>query len=202
MYCKKCGFKLDEDSRFCSRCGLSLSNSNSSNNKTLNDDKVIFSLKPKFDLLYKVLKEGGSLLLILLIFSYSSLFFLDGSLMLAIILLIVILYLIIKLPIEKKQYDNLVYNFYKTKVEYKDGFINKEEKELKYKYIREVVMSQNILERFCGIGTIKIFTSASTGYNSRRGNMGSQNGIYIHCVPNVSKQYKRIKQIINQDENE
>ena len=201
MYCKNCGFKLDEDSRFCSKCGLNLSNSNSSNNKTLNDDKVIFSLKPKFDLLYKVLKEGGSLLIVLFLFSYSSLYILEGSLIFAIILLIVILYLVIKLPIEKKQYDNLVYNFYKTKVEYKDGFINKEEKELKYKYIREVVMSQNILERFCGIGTIKIFTSASTGYNSRRGNMGSQNGIYIHCVPNVNKQYKRIKQIINQEEN-
>ena len=86
------------------------------------------------------------------------------------------------------------------KVEYKDGFLNKEEKELKYKYVREVTMSQNILERLCCIGTIRIFTNASSGvYNGgNHGSMRGRNGIYIHCVDDVEEQYKIIKQIIDE----
>ena len=48
MYCKNCAFKLDNDAKFCSRCGLDLTNL-TLNNKNISDDKVIFSLKPKFD---------------------------------------------------------------------------------------------------------------------------------------------------------
>ena len=102
--------------------------------------------------------------------------------------------------IGKKQYNNLEYNFYATKVEYVDGFLNKEEKELKYKHIREVTMTQSILERLCAIGTIRIFTNASSGDygNNRNNNMNGRNGIYIHCVKNVQEQYKKIKEIIDE----
>ena len=98
------------------------------------------------------------------------------------------------------QYKNLSYNFYTTKVEYVDGFLNKEEKELKYKFIREVTMSQSILERMCGIGTIRIFTNASSGnINSRNHNsMRGRNGVYIHCIEDVKQQYQAIKQIIDE----
>ena len=42
----------------------------------------------------------------------------------------------------------------RTKVEYKDGFLNKETKELKYKSIREIKMVQSVLERIFGIGYV------------------------------------------------
>ena len=73
------------------------------------------------------------------------------------------------------------------------------EKELKYKYIREVTMSQNIIERLFGIGKIKVFTNASSGMNNGAyGNsMRNRNGIQIHCVENVEEQYKKVKELID-----
>lgn len=41
-------------------------------------------------------------------------------------------------------------------------FLNKEIKKIKYKNIREITMNKNILERIFNIGTITIFTNAST----------------------------------------
>ena len=98
------------------------------------------------------------------------------------------------------QYDNIRYDFYGNRVEYIDGFLNRERKELKYKYVREVTMSQNVLESLCGIGTIKISTNAFSGYNSTRSHnsMRGMNGIFIHCVEDVEEQYKIIKQIIDE----
>jgi uncharacterized membrane protein YdbT with pleckstrin-like domain len=106
---------------------------------------------------------------------------------------------LIKLIFENMQYKHYEYNFYNTKLEYIDGFLNKEEKELKYKYIREVTMSQNIIERLFGIGKIKVFTNASSGMNNGAyGNsMRNRNGIQIHCVENVAEQYKKVKELID-----
>ena len=89
-------------------------------------------------------------------------------------------------------------------MEYVDGFLNKEEKELKYKYVREVTMSRKTLERICGLGTIKIFTNASSGgYNGRSHNsMKGRNGILIHCLNDVEKQYRIVKRIIDEGTSE
>ena len=94
-----------------------------------------------------------------------------------------------KILVEKMRHKSLKYNFYRTKIEYIDGFFNKEEKELKYKFIREVTMSRNLLERICGIGTVRIYTNASNGF---------YNGILIHCLTNVEEKYKIIKQVIDE----
>ena len=117
-----------------------------------------------------------------------------------IIIGIVIVCVAIKLIFEKIQYDNLEYNFYATKAEYIDGFLNKEQKELKYKYIREVTMTQNILERIFHIGTIRIFTNASSGmtYNNKHNKMYGKNGLAIHCIENVKEQYQKVKDIIDE----
>lgn len=88
----------------------------------------------------------------------------------------------------KKQYDNYQYDFYKTKVNYKDSFLNLSEKEVKYKYIREVTMRQTIFQRMFNLGTIILFTNAETG-------MG--NGISIINVENVQEKYKKIKEVID-----
>ena len=88
----------------------------------------------------------------------------------------------------KKQYDNYTYDFYKTKVNYKDSFLNVSEKEVKYKYIREVTMRQTFIQRFFNIGNIILFTNAETG-------MG--NGICIVNVANIQDVYKKVKEVID-----
>ena len=141
MFCKNCGTEMSDDARFCPNCGTDkLGENTSPNNKRKeNDNTVKFQLKPKFNWGYKLLGTLGVVLIwVIIIFCYliesiEELLILFPSIP-VIALAIIIIYTAGKLIFEKMQYDDLEYNFYKTKAEYKDGFLNKEEKELKYKY--------------------------------------------------------------------
>ena len=207
MFCTNCGTEMSDDARFCPNCGTDkLGENTSPNNKRKeNDNTVKFQLKPKFNWGYKIITTGLSALLWVLIIalwlseSLVQLLLLFPALP-VIVLTITVAYVAIKFIFEKLQYDALEYNFYATKVEYKDGFLNKEEKELKYKYIREVTMNKSILERIFNIGTIRIFTNASSGttYNSKHNKMYGKNGLAIHCIKDVKEQYQKIKNIIDE----
>ena len=61
-------------------------------------------------------------------------------------------------------------------------------------------MSQGIIERIFGLGTIKIFTNASSGGSSNRNHsaMINKNGVTVHCVTNVKEHYNVIKKIIDE----
>ena len=199
MYCKNCGSAVNETSQFCPNCG---GNVGVVREQVIETNEIQHTIVPEFNLLYKFLESLWRAFLYLLmiwlcVIDLAALWMLVPS-SLGITVVIIAVYIIVKMLIGKKQYENLRYNFYATKVEYIDGFLNKEEKELKYKYIREVTMTQNILERICGIGTIKIFTNASSGYGAtRHTSMKGRNGVYIHCVNDVANEYRRIKQIID-----
>ncbi len=204
MFCKNCGTEMSDTARFCPKCGNDRVGEQAQRREIVEDNHIRFQLKPEFEVLYKLLSNIGYALLYMffICFLFTNLYklwFIYPSTLL-ITIGIMVVYVAGKMILGKMQYNDLEYNFYATKVEYKDGFLNKEEKELKYKYIREVTMSQNILERFCGIGTIRIFTNASSGgYNGRNHNsMNGRNGIYIHCVDNVQEQYRIIKEIIDE----
>ena len=54
-----------------------------------------------------------------------------------------------------------------------------------------------ILERMFKIGTIRIFTNATNGYNENNG-ARNRNGIYIHCITDVKEKYEQIKAIIDE----
>lgn len=207
MFCRNCGTEMGDNARFCPKCGFDRTGGEARKQEIQEDNNVVEQLRPKYKLGYKFITTVLKSLLwfFIICFGVTDLYELWDMYpsTLLIPLLIVLLYIIIKLVLDKKQYDDLQYNFYKTKVEYKDGFLNKEEKELKYKHIREVTMTQNILERMFNIGTIRVFTNASSGAynyggNTRHNNMRGRNGIFIHCIENVQEQYKRIKEIIDE----
>jgi len=207
MFCKKCGAEINDDAAFCPNCGASVNGEYATRAAVVEDGEVKYQLRPTFKLGYKLLTNFGRGILYLFIFTIYFLSDIEDSknageifgVILGLFAGILIVYVIIKLIFEKMQYDHYEYNFYNTKVEYVDGFLNKEEKELKYKFIREVTMSQNIVERLFGIGKIKIFTNASSGGNSGAyGNsMRNRNGIQIHCVENIGEQYKKVKELID-----
>ena len=205
MFCKNCGAELSETARFCPKCGYNITGEIHQHKEIVEDNVIRFQLKPTFLYSYKFLSALWQSIIWIFFISlfiirlpalwviYPPSFFIT--------LVIVAIYISIKILIDKKQYNNLEYNFYATKVEYEDGFFNKEQKEIKYKYVREVLMTQNILERLCAIGTIKIFTNASSGgygNNGHNSSMKGRNGIYIHCVKNVQEQYRIVKQIIDE----
>ena len=199
MFCKNCGNELADEVKFCNKCGASVDGEIKQKEKKVEDKTVKYQIKPNFKWGYKLITNLGYALLIILLALGSSIeLILDEVPELAMIIIGgTIVFVLIKLFIENVQYKNLEYNFYATKVQYKDGFLNKEEKELKYKFIREVTMHQNILERMFGIGTIRLFTNASSGYGyGARGNM--LNGINIHCVDNVNEQFKKVRELIDE----
>lgn len=208
MFCKNCGTEMSDNARFCPKCGFERAGAAERKHEIVEDNVVVTKLKPVYKFAYKFISIAGKALLWTIIFCF---WFTSDNLdiwvkipeLLLIPTVILVLYVVIKMILDKKQYNKLEYNFYKTKVEYIDGFLNKEEKELKYKHIREVTMTQNILERMFKLGTIRVFTNASSGgynynRNSRHTNMMGKNGIFIHCIENVQENYKRIKEIIDE----
>lgn len=219
MFCRKCGNEISEAAKFCSKCGNSVTTSvvdeNISESKvqetrdTVDNNKAICSLKPTYSWGYKICTTTWKVLLYVAVLAIyfiaefevlGETLFVKTDFLLVVggVLTVILLGIITKLAVEKKQYDNLEYVFYPNRVEYIDGFVNKEEKTLKYNNIREVTMSQNVLERMFSIGTIKIFTSATSGYNnSRHGEMYNRNGVVIHCVRDVRENYNKIKEIID-----
>ena len=80
------------------------------------------------------------------------------------------------------------YHFYGTKLVYRDSFLNLAEKEIKYKYIREVIHTQPVLARIFGLGNIILYNNAETGLGS---------GIIIPYVKNSKEVYEKIKEITN-----
>lgn len=205
MFCKNCGTEMNDTARFCPKCGFDRSGAIQQKREIVEDNKIRCQVKPEFNIIYKLLSNlwKAIIYMFFICFLFTNLykFWSIYPVTLLWTIGIMLIYVVVKMILENMQYKDLEYNFYATKIEYKDGFLNKEEKELKYKYIREVTMNQNILERICGIGTIRIYTNASSGsygisssHNSTRG----RNGIYIHCVEDVQEQYRTIKQIIDE----
>ncbi len=174
------------------------------NNEFAEDNQIRLQVKPKYNIPYKLINTIIELFITLVLLGiYCRLFIIWVKIPITILftILICIIYAVVKMTIGKFQYDDLEYNFYSKKIIYRDGFLNKEEKELEYKNIRSVILSQNVLQRICNIGTIRLYTTASNAIyteGSRNVGIGLRNGIYIHCVENVQDQYIKIKQIIDE----
>lgn len=198
MFCKNCGNKLEEDALFCTNCGARI-NENTESKERILDNDIQLKVKPTYKIGYMIFAEITILAAIICIIAPLILMVImieinsvgDGtssviSLQCGLILLIILYF--IWLVFRKAQYDNYSYDFYNTKVIYKDGFFNKTEKEIRYKHIREVVMRESFFQRFFNLGTIILYTNAETGYG---------NGIYIQNIENVNDTYKKIKEIID-----
>lgn len=192
MFCEKCGTKLEESAEFCTNCGASVSETSKKEGATekVVDKEIQLHVKPTFSFGYMVLPAlliYGIIILVISVISFMAspgvglTILVIGFGMLAVILGI-------KTLLNKKQYDSYTYDFYKTKVVYKDSFLNVSEKEVKYKYIREVTMRQTFIQRFFNLGNIILFTNAETGFG---------NGINIMNVKDVKDIYKKVKAVID-----
>ena len=191
MFCERCGTQLPDTAQFCTNCGTNIGGGvNRPAAEKIPDTEIQLRVQPSFKFGYMVLPS-------VIVFGIFILFF---SLMMGMIsagvgfgvflvsTLIMVIIIGIKTTINKKQYDSYCYDFYKTKVIYRDSFLNLSEKEVKYKYIREVTMRQTFIQRFFNIGNIVLFTNAETGF---------ANGIFIMNVENVQDVYKEIKSVID-----
>lgn len=191
MFCERCGTQLLDGTAFCTNCGANVAGV-VQNTKTekIPDTEIQLRVKPSYKFGYMVLPSLIGFGSIILIFSLMMGMISAGVGFGVFIVCTLIMAIIIgiKTAINKKQYDSYCYDFYKTKVIYKDSFLNLSEKEVKYKHIREVTMRQTFIQRYFNIGNIVLFTNAETGF---------ANGIFIMNVENVHDVYKDIKSIID-----
>lgn len=191
MFCEKCGTKLSDNAIFCENCGNKISGElNSNETLKIPDDVVQLRVKPTYKFFYMMSSTLIVFIILLLIF-VLPLMAVDGTIGLILALILILgftLIIAVKALINKKQYDSYEYCFYKTKVSYRDSFLNLAEKEVKYKYIREITMRQTFIQRFFNLGTILLFTNAETGFG---------NGIAIVNIENVKDIYKQIKDLLD-----
>jgi len=195
MFCKNCGNEVSEIASFCKNCGNAI-NKKKENKKV--DDILEYQVKPFFCLPYKLIVTTIWTLGLTFLFCIQILgeFLNDGEFPSVPITVIMAIIIVMKLIIDKNQYGKYEYNLYTTKIEYKDGFFSLLEKEVKYKYIREVRMSQGVLQRIFNIGDIVFYTTASSSVGTSGSHHAGDNGIHIHCVQNVEEEYERIKAIV------
>lgn len=193
MFCEKCGTKLPDTAEFCTNCGTRISSSEETQKeapKKVVDNEIQLQVKPTYKFGYMALPS-----LIIYIFFIAMTLLIFGSIDFFVGIVIAFMAIVvfggiwgIQVLINRKQYQSYTYDFYKTKVIYKDSFLNVSEKEVKYKYIREITMRQTFIQRYFNIGNIILFTNAETGLG---------NGIFIKNVSNVQEIYKQVKEITN-----
>lgn len=190
MFCEKCGAKLEDDALFCTKCGAKVGETNSVGQEKVDDNEVKLKVKPKFKFWYMMFPTVITFLIcILMVVVPSSMAGPEVALGMFVVFFVIFALIVgIIVLFKSKQYKHLTYDFYNTKVLFEDSFLNLAQKEVKYKYIREVTMRQSFVQRWFNIGNIILYTNAETGIG---------NGIQIFNVENVHDIYKQIKEIVN-----
>ena len=139
MFCEKCGAKLPDTAQFCTSCGNRVNIL-----KKVPDTTVLLSVKPTFNFWYIIFPYiiDGLFMILLFTVPVAVIFHFIGMILGLVGMVIMAICISISTVFKKREYDNYSYDFYKTKVIYRDNYLNKAEKEVKYKYIREVVIHQ------------------------------------------------------------
>jgi membrane protein YdbS with pleckstrin-like domain len=93
---------------------------------------------------------------------------------------------------KKKTYAKTEYRFYKTKLEYYEGFFAVEEKTVDYKNIMEVYKYKGLIQQKYGLGTI-ILASPMLGYTRS----SAHSGIRICDIENPDEVYEKVRELVN-----
>ncbi len=204
MYCSNCGQKISKNDKFCSNCGQMISDrlSDQSNHinqdSKLDNDEVLFSLHPSNNRFLILLRVGPIALFLAL---WGTGFFGGfGSFILGkLSFFIAGFYFILINPIViyicyRNTYEKTEYHFYNNRIEYHEGFFNVNCSSIQYKKVTGINMTENVIQKQFGLGTIVLYT-ASSNYNSN--NLSNNNGnIKLVNIKNPTEVYEKVKKFL------
>lgn len=201
MFCKNCGKEVENDTKFCPSCGTVLNLEEKKQEVPVRDDEIVLTLKPRF------ISISALLMIIPPTFFFSiwcgvflggisQIFFAQhGGVNIWPFLIFAILPLLIIPPasyfMALGKNRNTIYKFYRTKVEYHEGFLGKDTKTLSYNRVLETELRRGVIQQQFGVGSVFL----STGGAAISGAGG--NGVSIADIPNPEENYKLIKDLID-----
>jgi len=104
-----------------------------------------------------------------------------------------VLSILLLLIIDKMNYMATTYELCSNKINFYEGFFNHKGVEINLKNINEIHFTQNYLQKFFGLGTIKFLTAAYDGQNN--------DNIAFTDIQNGYEIYEKIKDILLIEEN-
>jgi len=201
MFCKECGNQIEDDAKFCSKCG----SSTSSISKTLEADTSvpIITARPVFipwvtivsvlpiQLFMTVWAGGffggfgmfGAKAIGLNLPPWFTFVFFGALAFFGIPFLAYFT--------KKKTYTKTEYLFYADRLEYAEGFWTAENKTIKYKNITEANLRKGIIQKKYGLGTI-ILSTPATGIQQGR----ARSGIRISDIEHADEIYNKVLELI------
>ena len=160
---------------------------------------VVCDIKPKFVLLVRLISAEMCVLLICFSSAFIPLLAIAVSephasatakfilfILIGIFLLIETIYLFFNY----KNYNATTYTIYSDKIEFEEGFINHKYASLKFSDIKEIHLTQNFIQRFAGLGSIKFVTAANA--------VDGISGLLFRDIENSKEIYKKVKDMQSQ----
>lgn len=102
-------------------------------------------------------------------------------------IVIVVLLLLLFLIVAKKNYEATSYKVYSDRIEFEEGFINHKRTTIKMADVNEIHLTQNFLQRYANLATIRFVTPAN--------NANTSTGVTFMDIENSSYVYAKLKQI-------
>ena len=95
--------------------------------------------------------------------------------------------LILLLWLDKKNFEATTYKVYADRIEFEEGFINHKYTVINMQDIKEIHLTQNFVQRWVGLGTIRFVTAANV--------TEGMSGVRFRCIENSKDIYTKVKQI-------
>ena len=89
--------------------------------------------------------------------------------------------------LNRKNYDATSYKVYNDRIEFEEGFINHKFTTIKMEDVKEVHLTQNFLQKYANLATIKFVTPAN--------NANTSTGVTFMDIENSNYVYAKLKQI-------